>query len=421
MFFNCWAIAKRTRIHCDRLGPLGSMAAWVLFFYIAVCVQFSSVEAQVILAAKSPTFEEKAGTIQVAADSTLSTDVQTVDGRVVACQSAACWPPARLMEQRAASLCGLASKGNEDQKYIASIQAHFLRRQAARQRDLAASASLKMYYSWIANARQLEISSQAARLQQDQLEIQKSLIDRGVGIDDPTAVQRSGLELNDNRLQLEAADRQLAHALLQMTCCATDVRQAKVESLEIRSNLPDCDRLRQFAMENRQDYLAWLQLCNCLDERSALAVSEFITPLVEGVGSNFLPMGWLERVCLASRAQQALACVRRELRTVIDLQLRLIEQSVCERCLALRTAYERFEIAEQILATWDQRIAALNRLEELGDARGAEQMKARSERLRAMSTLVTRQLAAKLAEVDLAEAVGDLAGRCCRGEPWLPN
>jgi hypothetical protein len=61
----------------------------------------------------------------------------------------------------------------------------------------------------------------------------------------------------------------------------------------------------------------------------------------------------------------------------------------------------------------------LNRLGQLGDARGEELITARSEHLKARSSLVERQLAAKLAEVELAEAMGDLAPRCCRGEPWL--
>lgn len=424
MFFYRSEFAKRSRFECERLGPLRSTSIAMMFCLVS-CLHCASVYSQVILAARNPNFDEATDSLdsppQSKVNQSLAGDGRAVDGRVVACQSAGCWPPARLMEQRAASLCMLASKGNDGQQYVASIQSNFLRRQAARQRDLAASAALKAYYSWIANAQQLDISAEAIRFQKEQIKVQESLIDRGVAIEDPTAVERSGLELSDSRLQLEASDRQFAQLLLQLTCCATDVRQASVESLVIQPNAPDCDRLRRVALECRQDYLAWLQLNNCLDARSALAISELITPLVEGVGSELLPLGWLERICLASRGEQALACVRRELRTAIDLQARLIEQNVCERCQALGTAYERVQIAEKILGTWDQRLAALNRLEELGDARGVEQVKAKSESLRARSTLVARRLSAKLAEVDLAEAVGDLAGRCCRGEPWLPK
>lgn len=342
-----------------------------------------------------------------------------LDGRTVACQAACCWPLARFLEQRAATIRSDAKHGLTNHAGSASVESSFLRRQAARQRDVAAASALRVYYSWIANRDQLVIAAEASQLAQQQSATQAALIERGVAIDDPTELQRKQLEVRDNQLQLESNDIQLAQTLLRLTCCASDPRTAAVEGLQIVPSELACDQLVAFALEHRQDYLAYVELCQCLDERTARAVADLLSPLAGGVGVGMLDAKCLEKLCIAARGSEALAHVTRELRSAIDLQRRLIQQTVCDKCQALRLAYERTTIAEQTLATWNERIAALSRLEQLGEARGQALFAARGEQLRARSTLVSRQLSARLAEIDLAEAMGELAPRCCRGEPWL--
>lgn len=343
----------------------------------------------------------------------------TLDGRTVACQAACCWPLARLLDERASTICAEASRSHHSEQRTGLLQANFLRRMAARQRDVGAATALRAYYSWIANQEQLKLVAAGIELHGEQLATQSALIQRGVAIVDPTELQRKRLELRDNQVQLESNERQLAQALLRLTCCSSDPRSAIVEGLEIRPSALPCDQLVAFALQHRQDYLAYVELCQCLDQQSARSIAELLTPLAGGVGLNLLDLSCIEKICLAARGSEVQSHVARELRAAVQLQRRLIEQTVCEKCQSLALAYERTEIAVELLATWDERIESLQRLGELGDARGQLLASARAEQLQARSTLVSRQLSAKLAEVDLAEAMGELAPRCCRGEPWL--
>ncbi|MCC6508022.1 MAG: TolC family protein [Pirellulaceae bacterium] len=341
-----------------------------------------------------------------------------LSGRVVACQAACCHPLAKLLEQRAATIMSESQRCNQSQLTSLKLQANFLRRQAAWQRDVAAANALRAYYAWIANREQLRIVADGLKLHRDQLQVQAALIAKGVAIPDPTALDRQRLELVDSQLQLQAAERQLASGLSQLTCCATDIRMAAVESLDIQTQPIDCEALIRIALERRQDYLAIVQLCHCLDEESARAIAQLLTPLV-GVGLNLLDLGIVEKLCFTQRGIELVQQVKRELQLASQAQRMRIEQSVCEKCHALTLAYERVSVASQVIESWENRLAALARLEELGDARGEAQTTARAELIRAQATLTTRRLSAKLAEVDLAEAVGGLASRCCRGEAWL--
>ena len=342
-----------------------------------------------------------------------------LDGRTIACQAACCWPLAKFLEERAASIRADGARGHKAGERSAALQSNFLRRQAARQRDVAAATALRAYYSWIANREQLIIVAAGFDLQREQSATQNALIERGIGIDDPTELERKRLELRDKQLQLESNDIQLAQSVRRLTCCASDPRTAIVETLQVQPTVLPCDQLVGFALQHRQDYLSYVELCQNLDEQSARAIADLLSPLAGGVGLGMLDLNFLENLCLAAHGSDALTHVTRELRTAIDLERRLIQQAVCDKCHALSLAYERTAIAEQLLATWNERIAGLSRLEQLGEARGQAVALARAEQLQARSTLVSRQLAAKLAEVDLAEAMGDLAPRCCRGEPWL--
>ncbi len=341
-----------------------------------------------------------------------------ISGHVVGCQAACCWPLAKLLDQRASTLLAEAQSRHERAQTSARLQAHFLQHQAAAQRDVAAGLALKTYYSWIANKQQLQLVEEGLQLQREQLATQEALIQKGIAIPDPTALDRKRLELEDNRVQLNLAERQLAAGLSRLTCCQTDLRSSTTEALDIQPQDIDCDALVRFALEHRHDYLAIVRLCQCLDEDTALSIAQLLTPLV-GVGIDMLDLNLLERLSLKHRGDELLNQVRKELKLASDVWRMRIEQSVCDKCQALSAAYERVSIAQEVIRSWETRIAALKRLEELGDARGEALATARAELIGARSILMNRQLAAKLAEVELAEAVGDLALRCCQGQPWL--
>ena len=341
-----------------------------------------------------------------------------VSGRTVACQAACCWPLAKLLDQRARTVLSQAEDRRQREQTAARLQANFLQHQASAQRDVAAATALRAYYSWIANQQLLQLMEEGLQFQSQQVQIQEALILKGVGIPDPTALDRKRLELEDNKVQLVHAQRQLTAGLLKLTCCHTDLSRCATESMEIQPQTPDCGALLTYALQHRHDYLALVQLYQCLDEETAAAVAKLLTPLV-GVGFDILDLNLIERLSLRHHGEELLAQIRRELKLASDVVRARIEQSVCDKCQALDTAYQRVTIAEQFIRSWETRIAALKRLEELGDARGEAMATAKAELLNARSTLVTRQLSAKLAEVDLAEAVGELSVRCCNQQAWL--
>ncbi len=185
------------------------------------------------------------------------------------------------------------------------------------------------------------------RLQQRQVAIQDALIAKGVAIDDPTALQRVKLELMDKQVQLQAADRQLASALLRLTCCTSDLRSALVEGLEIQPAAIDCDRLRLFALEHRWDHLAVVQLCQCVDDDTARDVASLLTPLA-GAGLDLPSLNFLSKLSVAIHGDDLLPQIRKELRLAIATLRSRIEQEVCDKCGALTTAYQRVTIAESV-------------------------------------------------------------------------
>ncbi len=358
-------------------------------------------------------------TVEPAVESPVeSTSIAAVNGHTVACQAATCWPLAKLLEERARTLLCDAQDRHKSSQTSASLQANFLRHQAVWQRDIAAGTALKAYYTWIANQQQLKLVEEGLLFQNEQVRVQEALIAKGIAIADPTELDRKRLELEDNKVQLLSAQRQLTSGLLRLTCCHTDLSQCATESLEIQPQAADCGALVTYALQHRHDYLAIVQLCQCLDEETAVSIAQLLTPLI-GVGIDVLDMNLVERLCLKARGEELLAQVRRELKLASDVWRTRIEQSVCDKCQALDAAYQRVQIAEQVVSSWETRLAALKRLEELGDARGEAMATARAQWISARSTLVTRQLSAKLAEVELAEAVGELSVRCCQGQPWL--
>lgn len=362
---------------------------------------------------------QNSGEVTVAQPLTLDpSPVNQVSGHTVACQAATCWQLAKLLEQRARTILTESQDWHGRPTTSATVQANYLRHLAIWQRDFAAALALRGYYTWIANQQQLQLVEEGFALQREQAQVQASLIAKGMAITDPTALDRKRLELLDNQVQLTAAQRQLSSSLLRLTCCHTDLAQCATEGLEIQAQPTECSALVTYALAHRHDYLGLVGLHQCLDEETALAVAKLLSPFI-GLGIDMLDLNLIERICLKHRGDELLAQVRRELKMASDILRSRIEQSVCEKCQALDVNYQRVAIAEEVVRSWETRIAALKRLEELGDARGESQATAQAEWITARATLVSRKLAAKLAEVDLAEAVGELSIRSCQGEAWL--
>ncbi len=203
----------------------------------------------------------------------------------------------------------------------------------------------------------MQLVEEGLQLQREQVQTQEALIAKGIAIADPTALERKRLELEDNRIQLTAAERQLASGLLRLTCCHTNLARCHTESLEIQPQAFDCDCLVSYALQHRHDYLAIVHLCNCLDEDTALMVARLLAPLI-GAGMDMVDLSLLERLYVKHRGEELLVQIRRELKLASDVLRARIEQSVCDKCQALQAAYERVAIAQAVIGTWETRLAA---------------------------------------------------------------
>lgn len=71
------------------------------------------------------------------------------------------------------------------------------------------------------------------------------------------------------------------------------------------------------------------------------------------------------------------------------------------------------------MGSWEHRIRQLETLDESGESAAEELATARSSMLEAKADVILRRLDAKIAEIDLAEAVGGISDRCCSGRAWL--
>jgi hypothetical protein len=339
----------------------------------------------------------------------------------LACRAAECWPPARLLQQRAATVRE-ATPGHHLHAGSTPSQAKasFLLHQAAWQRDLAAASALRAYYSLIAVELQLTQIERGEALLDEQSRTQAALAERGLGNPDPTALERRRLTLADQRLVLEKNRQHLQNSLVQLTHTPDCQPPWTHAALAIQPRPLDCDQLVRTALCQRHDLLAWQTLARQLNSGNAQAVAEMVSTLAGGVQATPIDPSLTERWWLKLHGDKLLQRVVRELRTVRDMHQRLVSRGVCERCATLATEYQRVQLAEQLRDSWLNRVAALERLEELGDARPEELGESRAEAIQAEATLIQRLLDARTAEIDLAEALGGLAARVCRGEPWFP-
>ena len=96
-----------------------------------------------------------------------------------------------------------------------------------------------------------------------------------------------------------------------------------------------------------------------------------------------------------------------------------IDQQVALRCEKLQLSYQRLVIAQQLVDSWLARSEQLTLLAEQGDRRPEMEAEVRAGVLAARAVETERRLEARLAEIDLAEAIGGLSQRCCDGDAWL--
>ena len=344
----------------------------------------------------------------------------SLDGHEIGCLAANQWIPADLLRQRGCTLMKSFCKEDDCQRAAAQTLAVFLNMQAKYQEDLGAASALRAYYSRIAIAEQTRLN--ALSLEYINGEESKQIAAQRQGLPattDLSSFERLKLKSEDNRLQIESKDRQLRSLLVQLTGVDYESEQVCQEYLQVLTVSLDCEQLKQRALVLRQDLQAWQHLACHVNEESAPIFAQMLSTIIGGWGLPLPKVAALKAAFCKPDYTCLVANLRRELNLTIEINRRWIEQAVSEKCESLKVAYQRMELAQRVIASWDRRVEQLEALERSGQSAAAELATARSELLKAHADEISRRLDAKLAEVDLAEACGGLADRCCQKQPWL--
>jgi hypothetical protein len=343
--------------------------------------------------------------------------------REIGCQAALRWQPAIGLKQRAQTIQRLYCEEDQCKRQAANGLAQFLCLQASHQEDLAAATAMRAYYSRIGIDEQKKLIARGKQAVSAQLSKQNKLIDQGLAAGvDLSSLERQNFDLEDQLLQAESQDDQLRRLLTGMTEIDYKVEHKILEPLVVEKQTLDCDALVAMALRNRFDLQSWRCLYRQINDESAemfasiiaTSVGSFGIPLPKMVGLKLLMCKSYDKALLADN-------LRKEVATIIVTNEGYAQQLVVEKCSQLKLAYGRHELQLQRITSWEYRLKQIERLESHGDARPAERAAAETGLLKAHSDEVARRLDAKLAEVSLAEVIGGLAGKCCRGEAWFPQ
>ncbi|MCA9132179.1 MAG: TolC family protein [Planctomycetales bacterium] len=343
-----------------------------------------------------------------------------IDGRDIACRAAQNWLPAQTLHARARTMRQIYGQEEPGVRQAAQTLAAFLKLQAEHQEDVGAASALRAYYTRIAIAEQGLLLQESLQLLQQQEEKQQALQAGGLPAGtDLSAFQRRRIEIEEQQLQLQAQERPLRSLLAQLAnvdYAMSDVRQ---ERLEVFESSLDCPRLQQLALVRRPDLRAWQCLVSRLDESSVQLYAKTLSTLVGGWSLPLPVLGRLKSLLCPPDQSCLLAGMRQELELTVEMHRRWITQEVQEKCAKLQLAYQRINLAQETIASWDVRLAQLEQLFSLGNTQAEQLAAAQAAQLQARADEISRRLDARLAEVDLAEATGGLAHRCCDGLPWL--
>ncbi len=346
--------------------------------------------------------------------------VAIIDGRVVACRSAQNWPPAHALRARGETIKTAYADEKQSVQQAACNLASFLNHQACYQEDIGAASALRAYYARIAVQEQLQLSQVSLELIEREQSRHQAALEEGLttGVDS-SAFERRKLEVEDQQLQLRGQDRQLRSVLSQLAQIDYDAASVRQEQLDVRSSPIDCQQLQAIALRTRCDFRGWTNLASQTSETTAPLIGQLLSTAVGGFGLPLPTFVKLKTLLCPPDFSDLADSMQRELNATVAAQRRWICQTVEEKCHKLELAYHRIELARATVESWQQRLAQLEQLEQLGDRAAEEQAAARIGLFKSRGEEIARRLDARSAEIDLAEAVGGLSGRCCSGQAWL--
>lgn len=382
-------------------------------------LELSLAEVQII---QRPAPDSQAASSSMAVGRSLAeTEVRNViDSRDVACRAAKEWLPAKQLRQHAHAVQQLYCEEDDCTRQAANAIARFFQLQADHQEDVAAAIALRAYYARSAINEQFELLQLSEAELQKQRERQAAIQQKGLAAAvDLTSLDREAITFNLQRIQLQQHDRQLKESLNDATHIQYDWDASLVEPLEVRQQALDVEYLQRFAIAHRRDFLAIQYLSGQINSGTAPMLSSVVNN-VTGLASLPLPKRcFLDRVLGREDNSVLTNNLKQSIALACETQARTIHREVTEKAIALELAYQRIELSKETIASWNKRLAQLQRLAELGDSRPADLALAQTSQLGAMAVEIERRLEAKMAEIALAEATGGLAQRCCQGLAWL--
>ena len=241
-----------------------------------------------------------------------------------------------------------------------------------------------------------------------------------IGVD-LSSFQRQRIAIQDQQLQVLAQDRQLRELLAQLANLDYAMSEACQEHLQVIPNQMDCQALQSQALYLRSDLKSWRYLGSQVNEDSAPVFAQMLGTLIGNWGFPMPQALGLKRLLCPPDHATLAANMKREICLIIETHEQWILQAVAEKCAAVELGYQRTELAQQTIASWQARVGQLELLTSRGEAAPQQLAEARTELLKARSQEISRRMEAKLAEVDLAEACGGMRDRCCNRLPWLPT
>lgn len=270
----------------------------------------------------------------------------------------------------------------------------------------SAVAALKLHYGIAACTMGLEIQSQAESYLNEQIAVEKELIQLGGQVDDTTLLKRTALELKDQRVELETKRLRLQEELSSLVgsdlACNYHPRLVCVPSPELHER---CD-YEQWAIHQRIE-LRILQTTNDYLETINQETIDTLGALFSFPGSLLSLWSIPHRNGLLAHkpSSESLAAKRCALKNWTESRVQRIRLDVGLAYAAKESSWQRWQLAVDISNTLQERF---EQLKELSEVKGnlPQQIQTKLQLFQAQAIEIQRWLQWHLDDCDLQQATG---------------
>ena len=314
-----------------------------------------------------------------------------------------------LLDRESVAASLTMTSRNAELNSSASLYRRFLNLQAERQAMLSAEAALRAHYGVRALRRSIRLTDALIEEMNQQIDMLEAAIEKGISVTDLNTLRTSRLEAQSQRIEQlgELASLRSKLALLignQCACC--------YDPTEIGSALPVPTELCEWVHridENRSDLMAYRWVASRLTIEN-LDVARLASSQITGSAAISTSLGrrWLARLFRRNQAtlEKELQARKSQISDYGDSLYSRIVSEVEVAWIAQHSAYDRWELAGQVVAKWTDRIAQLESSERLGLPFPLELLTARIEKLRAELRIVERWNDFHQANIQLRSAAG---------------